>query len=53
MRWEDAGLYALYQLQDGMCFHSGGEEEESAEGVSQGTACALESSANPIIEQNT
>jgi hypothetical protein len=34
VRWQDALVYALYQLQDGMRVHAGGEEEESPQRVS-------------------
>lgn len=33
VRWKDASVYPLYQLQDGVCVHAGGEEEKSTERV--------------------
>ena len=33
MRWEDASVLALSQLQDRMYIYAGGEEEESPERV--------------------
>ena len=33
MRWENAGLHALYKLQDGMCVYTSGKEEESSQRV--------------------
>lgn len=33
MRWEDARVLTLYQLQDGMHIHAGGEETKSSQRV--------------------
>jgi hypothetical protein len=33
MRWAHAEMLTLYQLQDGMRLHAGGEEEKSSKGV--------------------
>ena len=39
MRWEDADLHALYQLQNRMHLYTGGEEEESPERVGKSQTC--------------
>ena len=33
VRWEDATMHALYQLQDRLCIYAGGEEKESSKRV--------------------
>jgi hypothetical protein len=33
MRWQDAQVFTLHQLQDRMYLHTGRKEEESSEGV--------------------
>jgi hypothetical protein len=33
VRWQDAGMYALLELQDGVCIYSGRKETKSSKGV--------------------
>jgi hypothetical protein len=53
VRWENAGVYALLELQDGVRIYSGRKEAKSSEGVSSVHAESLGSAAEQdILGQN-
>lgn len=53
MRWAHAKVLTLYQLQNGMCIYTSGEETKSSKGVCANTILFDGIAVDFLLEPNT